>query len=214
MAGFWIDENRRTTLPGLHAAGDVAGGAAKKYISGCFAEAEMAIEDILQGWSAGTNNEIDQSAAKQIVAELQVPFSTKAGITFNDVEERLQKIMEEYAGGCTQNYDTNRDKLLLARSYLAALAEHTREMTASDMHELMRVHDAADRILLARTLVEHLLARKETRWPCYQTRLDYPMRNDIEYKLFINSRVENNKIMVFKRALNPPYTPVPDEGLT
>jgi len=50
MAGFWIDENRRTTLPGLHAAGDVAGGAAKKYITGCFAEAEMAIEDILQGW--------------------------------------------------------------------------------------------------------------------------------------------------------------------
>jgi adenylylsulfate reductase subunit A len=214
MAGFWIDENRRTTLPGLHAAGDVAGGSAKKYITGCFAEAEMAIEDILQGWAADPKNEIDPSEAKQTVSELQAPLSIKSGIPFNDVEERLQKIMEEYAGGSTQNYETNRDKLLLARKYLAALSEHAQEMTAGGMHELMRVHDAADRILLARTLIEHLLARKETRWPCYQTRLDYPMRNDLEYKLFINSRMENNKITVFKRALNPPYDPVPVEGLT
>ncbi len=119
--------------------------------------------------------------------------------------------MEEYAGGCTQNYETNRDKLLLARRYLLALSERAQQMQAEDMHELMRVHDTADRILLARTLVEHLLARKETRWPCYQTRLDYPMRNDFEYKLFINSRVEDNTITVFKRELNPPYTPIPLE---
>jgi len=141
-------------------------------------------------------------------------LSTKAGITFNDVEERLQKIMEEYAGGSTQNYETNRDKLLLARQYLTALSAHSREMSAESPHELMRVHDAADRILLARTLVEHLLARKETRWPCYQTRLDYPMRNDLEYKLFINSRMENNNISVCKRALNPPYAQEIVESVT
>ena len=214
MAGFWIDENRRTTLPGLYAAGDVAGGAAKKYITGCFAEAEMAIEDILQGWGADTKNEIDPSKAKKTVAELQAPLSVKSGIPFNDVEERLQKIMEEYAGGSTQNYETNRDKLLLARQYLTALSAHSREMSAESPHELMRVHDAADRILLARTLVEHLLARKETRWPCYQTRLDYPMRNDLEYKLFINSRMENNNISLCKRALNPPYAQEIVESVT
>ncbi len=47
MAGFWIDADRRTTLPGLYAAGDAAGGAPKKYITGCFAEAEMAVEHII-----------------------------------------------------------------------------------------------------------------------------------------------------------------------
>jgi len=211
MAGFWIDKNRRTTLAGLYAAGDVAGGSSKKYITGCFAEAEMAVEDILQGWGPGVQSDVAQHEEKQAVLELQSPFSTKHDITFNEVEERLQKIMEEYAGGCTQNYETNRDKLLLARRYLFALSERAQQMQAEDMHELMRVHDTADRILLARTLVEHMLARKETRWPCYQTRLDYPMRNDFEYKLFINSRVEDNTITVFKRELNPPYTPIPLE---
>ena len=84
-------------------------------------------------------------------------------------------------------------------------------MQAEDMHALMRAHDTADRILLARTLVEHMLAREETRWPCYQTRLDYPLRNDFEYRLFINSRVEDGRISVFKRELKPPYTTIPIE---
>ena len=206
MAGFWIDENRGTTLPGLYAAGDVAGGSAKKYITGCFAEAEMAVEDILQGCSAEPLADVDTAAEQRAIAELRLPLEAKGDIAFSEVEERLQKIMEEYAGGCTQNYETNRDKLLLARGCLAALEERSRQMQAEDMHALMRAHDTADRILLARTLVEHMLARKETRWPCYQTRLDYPLRNDFEYRLFINSRVEDGRISVFKRELKPPYT--------
>lgn len=214
MAGFWIDENRRTTIAGLYAAGDVAGGSSKKYITGCFAEAEMAVEDILQGGGAGALADVDASAEKNAITELRLPLETKGDITFSEAEERLQKIMEEYTGGCTQNYETSRDKLLLARRYLAALEERSRQMQAEDMHALMRAHDTADRLLLARTLVEHMLARKETRWPCYQTRLDYPMRNDFEYKLFINSRVEDGRITVFKRELTPPYTVMPFEDIS
>lgn len=205
MAGFWVDEHRRTTLPGLYAAGDVAGGAPKKYISGCFAEAAFAIEQALQEKTVWETDTCDTLSAQQAIEELQAHFKAKVGITFYDVEERLQKIMEEYAGGSTQNYETNRDKLLLARRYLEELAEYAQAMNATDMHELMRVHDAADRVLLAQVLVEHMLARKETRWPCYQTRLDYPLRNDLEYKLFINSVLENNAIKMLKRTLNPPY---------
>jgi adenylylsulfate reductase subunit A len=139
------------------------------------------------------------------------PFDSDGDITFNEVEERLQKIMEEYAGGSTQNYETGRDKLLLARKYLSRLSEKTSDMKAADPHELMRVHDTLDRVLLARTLVEHMLARRETRWPCYQTRLDFPLRNDLEYKVFINSRMRAGKIEVFKRSIEPPYSMLPLE---
>jgi len=124
----------------------------------------------------------------------------------------MQKIMEEYAGGSTQNYETSRDKLLLARSYLEDLEYRSRTMSAGTPHELMRTHDTADRIILARLLVEHLLARRETRWPCYQTRLDYPLRNDLEYKVFINSRLENERITVCKRDPAPPYKQSPLEN--
>ena len=205
MAGFWIDAKRRTTLKGLYAAGDVAGGAPKKYLTGCFAEAEIAIEDILCGWidfSLPAGSETEHSGA---IETLFTPICSENGNSFIDVEERLHKIMEEYAGGCTQNYEMDHDKLVLAKKYLNVLSEKIHHMKAGDGHELMRVQDTIDRILLARTLLEHMDMRKETRWPCYHTRLDYPERNDDSFRVFINSRIIDNKISVFKRRLNDPY---------
>jgi adenylylsulfate reductase subunit A len=205
MAGFWIDERRRTTLDRFYAAGDIAGGAPKKYITGCFAEAEMAIEDILERFDATRAYNSDYGEAEKSVKEILMPLGSKGHLNYCEVEERMQKIMEEYAGGSTQNYEVSRDKLMLARDYLAVLDEKTCLMKAETGHELMRVQDTIDRVLLSRVLIEHMLARQETRWPCYQTRLDFPMRNDLEFKIFINSVMNNGSIKILKRDLNPPY---------
>ena len=212
MAGFWIGTNRRTTLPGLYAAGDAAGGAPKKYITGCFAEAQMAIEHFLSCEHASSRPGASEATVAQALQEVSNPLTSDPGLHFQEVEERMQKIMEEYAGGSTQNYETSRDKLLLARSYLEDLEHRARDMAADTPHDLMRTHDTADRIVLARLLVEHLLARRETRWPCYQTRLDYPLRNDIEYKVFINSRLQGGSISLCKRDTTPPYKRAPLEN--
>jgi adenylylsulfate reductase subunit A len=208
MAGFWIDERRRTTLDRFYAAGDIAGGAPKKYITGCFAEAEMAIEDIIDRWNDLRDYNPDYEEAEQSVKEIFMPLGSKGHLTYCEVEERLQKIMEEYAGGSTQNYEVSRDKLMLARNYLKALDEKIVHMKAETGHELMRVQDTIDRVLLSRVLIEHMLARQETRWPCYQTRLDFPMRNDLEFKIFINSVMTKGKIEIIKRELNLPYEKV------
>jgi adenylylsulfate reductase subunit A len=208
MAGFWIDERRRTTLDRFYAAGDIAGGAPKKYITGCFAEAEMAVEDIIDRWDDLRLYNSNYGEAEKSVKEILMPLDSKGHLNYCEVEERLQKIMEEYAGGSTQNYEVSRDKLMLARDYLAVLDEKTCLMKAETGHELMRVQDTIDRVLLSRVLIEHMLARQETRWPCYQTRLDFPMRNDLEFKIFINSVMNNGKIEIIKRELNLPYEKV------
>ena len=205
MAGFWIDQNRRTSLKGLYAAGDVAGGAPKKYLTGCFAESEIAINDILDRWTELKSSAGSKTVLNSAVENMFSPLYSENGNTFSEVEERLHKIMEEYAGGSTQNYETDHDKLVLAKNYLDVLLGKTRYMSADDGHELMRIHDTIDRVLLARTLVEHMDAREETRWPCYQTRLDYTQKNDGSFRAFINSKMVNNEINVFKRRLNPPY---------
>jgi len=212
MAGFWIDTDRRTTLPGLYAAGDAAGGAPKKYITGCFAEAQMAIEHFLSCEHASSRPGASEATVAQALQEASNPLTSDPGLHFQEVEERMQKIMEEYAGGSTQNYETSHDKLLLARSYMENLEHRARDMAADTPHGLMRTHDTADRIVLARLLVEHMLARRETRWPCYQTRLDYPLRNDLEYKVFINSQLEHDRITVCKRNTMPPYERAPLEN--
>jgi len=205
MAGFWVDTDRQTTLPGLYAIGDVAGGAPKKYVSGCIAEAEIAVAAALKRCAVDEFPVPDPETERQAAHEAMAPLLSTSGLTYVEAEERLQKIMEEYAGGSTQNYECSADKLRLARSFLETLAGHVSEISAEDGHTLSRAHDACDRIVLARILVEHLLARNETRWPCYQSRLDFPTRNDLEYKVFINSRLDKDRILIMRRSLKPPY---------
>lgn len=41
-SGYWVDSKRATTIRGLYAAGDVAGGAPQKYVTGALAEAKIA----------------------------------------------------------------------------------------------------------------------------------------------------------------------------
>jgi len=212
MAGFWIDTHRRSTVTGLYAAGDAAGGAPKKYVTGCFAEAQMAVEHFLSR-EAPRRSTVPDSVADEALEQAARPLKLHNGPTFAETEKRLQDIMERYGGGSTHNYATSRTTLLQARSRLDELEQRSRDMSAATAHELMRTHETSDRILLARALIEHLLARRETRWPCYQTRLDYPHRNDAEFAVFINSRLENDCFNLYTRNLAPPYERTPLENV-
>ena len=51
---------------------------------------------------------------------------------------RLQKIMDEYAGGVTSGFKTNKAKLERALELLDWLKEDSEKLAASNLHELMR----------------------------------------------------------------------------
>ena len=46
-SGYWVDTNRQTTINGLYAAGDVAGGCPQKYVTGAMVEGEIAALDMI-----------------------------------------------------------------------------------------------------------------------------------------------------------------------
>lgn len=52
-SGFWINTKRQTTVNGLYAAGDVAGGCPQKYVTGALAEGKIAALDIIEKWKNG-----------------------------------------------------------------------------------------------------------------------------------------------------------------
>jgi len=205
QSGYWVDINRKTTLEGLYAAGDVSGGAPYKFISGCWAEGVIAAR------SAGAYaKEVDwvDIPKEMIEKERQRAFQPllnhlkeKDGVRPYDMEVRLQKIMEEYAGGASTFYEVNENRLLVARRRLATLPDQFKYLVASDLHELMKAHEVIDRVYVAQTLVEHMLFRRETRWPGYCTRTDYPERDDKNWLKFVNSRrdPETGEIKVFTR---------------
>lgn len=188
QAGYWVNTDRSTSMPGLFAAGDVAGGAPKKYVTGCFSEGEIAALSALEFIKGCPDQDIDEVSVITEISRVFAPFNNKEGVSPDEYEERLQKIMDEYAGGISTNYELSERKLILAREYLSILQRDIEQnIQALDMYQLVKAHETIDRVLVARVLVEHLLYRKETRWRAYQERIDYPQRDDKHWFKFVNS---------------------------
>lgn len=214
QSGYWIDADRKTTLEGLYAAGDVAGGAPYKFVSGCWAEGLIAARAAVSGingkdLSAITEEEIDKEE-ERVFAPINRLEKEKDGILPREIEERLQKIMDEYAGGVRTYYEMNEERLRVAANKLKTLRNQIQFLIAGDLHELMLAHEVIDRIDVADALVQHLIFRKETRWPGFQTRLDYPKRDDENWLKFVNSKrnIETGEIEVFTR---PYYQLIPGD---
>lgn len=204
QAGYWIDVNRKTTLDNLYAAGDVAGGAPKKYITGCGVEGMLSARDIIPKLNTLSHEEINN---KDIQTELNRVFqpliNKEKTVCPDELELRMQKIMDDYAGGISSGYILNEQKLLKARKYIKQLKEESNNLHANSFHELNKCHEVIDRLDVATVLIEHLLYRKETRWPIYQSRADYPKKDDKNWLKFVNSVYDsnNNQIEILERPL-------------
>jgi len=215
-SGYWINNDRSTTLPGLFAAGDVAGGAPQKYVTGALAEAEIAADGILEFLkNDGGLSPVD------IVAGGQTPGNEQRGQTSNDiftsyekhlsnkpteltieqVEEAMQKVMDEYAGGIKTDYRFNESRLKLAKQKIGDLQKIIPTLAAGDMDDLLRIYEIRERLVVCQVLIEHLLARKETRWHSFGENADYP-ETDEKFKKYVNSVMdENGEIQILLKEL-------------
>ena len=203
QAGYWIDKERRTTLNGLYAAGEVAGGAPKKYVSGTWVEARIAATTALEDIKGVFLEDIDSGLIQNEKTRVLTPLTRKSGISPSEVRERLQKIMDEYAGGISMNYALHEERLLEARRLLKGLKGRLKDIAAVNNYNLVEALECIDRVDVARVLVEHLIYRKETRWACYQTRLDYPKKDDSRWLTFVNSiyNAKTDEIKMVERPL-------------
>ncbi len=203
-SGYWVDINRKTTLENLYAIGDVAGGSPKKYVTGCFAEGEIAAESIIREL-AGPNLCTGPAAKNQgefMCSHLQQHFDAKySPYPAEKIEQKLQETMDKYAGGISEYYEYSKNKLDTAKNELQELFNLTNRLKAEDFHELMLIREVIDRLYVAKVLIEHLLARKETRWRCYQENADFPDKDDKNWLRYVNSKYENGEVKIIFRNL-------------
>ena len=212
-SGYWVDTNRRTTINGLYAAGDVAGGCPQKYVTGAMAEGEIAAEDIVKELNRSdiTENTFSQSTADEYADKLtderikeyneylrredkDTVFSTE------ELEEAMQKVMDTYAGGIGSHYQFNEKQLKLAKEKIEQIETLSEKANAKDYHELMFVYELKERLTVCQVLIEHLKARKETRWHSFAENLDYPDKSD-EWLKYVNTRKNGDNIEVIFRNL-------------
>jgi adenylylsulfate reductase subunit A len=201
---FW-GYNRMATVKGLFGAGDASGASSHKFSDGSHAEGRIAAKAAI-AFIVDNNTQPNGGAAQ--IEELKKKtlqpidtFNEFSGTTDNDdinenyiVPEqymyRLQKIMDEYAGGVSVGFQTNKAFLDIGLDLLAMLKEDSEKLAARDLHELMRAWECMHRTMQAETHVRTVLAREETRWPGYYFRADFPEINNDKWLKFINIKMD------------------------
>ena len=210
-SGFWINTNRETTVKGLYAAGDVAGGFPQKYVTGALAEGEIAALDVISKINLenkkNEKNKENQNFSEQsekIIKEYENILNFEKNkineFSIEDLEEGMQKVMDEYAGGISTNYQFNEKQLKLADEKISQLIELSKGVKAEDMHDLMFAYELKDSLLVCKSLIAHLLYRKETRWHTFNENLDHP-KTDEKFFKYVNSKLINDKLEVFTREI-------------
>ena len=202
-SGFWVDTDRATTIQGLYAAGDVAGGAPQKYVTGALAEGEIAAQAMLRYLDGNKPAGISEESAVRHLSEAErfldgsdSPYSAE------QLEEAMQTVMDSYAGGIKTNYRFSEKSLGIAEKRIIQLEGLSDSLRAKDPQELMYIYELRERLTVCKTVIAHLRARKETRWAGFAGNTDHPERDDEHWNVFVNSRFENGRTEIILRSVS------------
>ncbi len=192
-----------TTVEGLFAAGDASGASSHKFSSGSHAEGRIAgksaVKYIIE---KGTEPQVDMAEVEKLKERILRPLelwekhsgeTTDPEVNPNYILprqylHRLQKMMDEYAGGATMAFKTSKYLLQRALELFVFLKEDAEKMAARDLHELMRCWENIHRTWQGEAHVRAVLFREETRWPGYYFRTDTPKMDEQNWRCFVNCR--------------------------
>lgn len=201
-SGYWVDTNRKTTIDGLYAAGDVAGGCPQKYVTGALAEGEIAGLSVVEYIKDKNVATIDDKVVDNHIDEVENFLKDKhCKFTTEQLEEAMQTVMDSYAGGIKTNYRFNEKQLEIADYKIKQLMELSKDLYAEDFQELMYIYELRERLTVCRSVIVHLKARKETRWHSFAENLDYPEKDNEHWNKYVNSVLEDGEIKIITREL-------------
>jgi adenylylsulfate reductase subunit A len=190
-----------TTVAGMFAAGDASGASSHKFSSGSHAEGRIAAKSaITYIVDHPQKPSVDQQLLDTLKAEVLQPLDTfeqhKGATTDPDINPnyirpkqfmyRLQKIMDEYAGGVSSQFKTSDTLLAKGMELLQFLKEDSKQLAATNLHELMRCWENVHRMYQADAHMRSILFREETRWPGYYFRTDKPALDNQNWLAFCN----------------------------
>ena len=204
-AAQWKDiglYNHMTTVKALFTAGDGAGASSHKFSSGSHAEGRIAAKGAIayildNNVAPNVSDAVIEEMKKKILAPMDrfeqfASASSDPDINPNFIKPkmfmfRLQKIMDEYCGGVSAQFTTNKHLLERGLELLGMLREDSEKLAAADLHELLRAWENTHRLWTAESHLRHVLFREESRWPGYYFRADFPKMDEENWRCFVNS---------------------------
>jgi adenylylsulfate reductase subunit A len=217
--------NRMSTVNGLFTCADGVGASGHKFSSGSHAEGRIVGKQLVR-WCVdhkGYTPEIGETP-EEMKDLIYRPWRTfvAAGHASTDPAVnplyisprnfmlRLNKCMDEYGGGVSTFYTCSGASLRAGLKLLEMLEEDADRLAADDLHGLLRCWENRHRLRAAYLHLRHLEFRKETRYPGFYYRADYPDMDDAGWKCFVNSRRDpaSGETVLFRR---PCRKIIPDE---
>jgi succinate dehydrogenase/fumarate reductase flavoprotein subunit/HEAT repeat protein len=205
-SGVWVDENARTTVPGLYAAGDLA-CVPHNYMIGAFVFGDLAGADAaatLPDVSAPRHLPQDQlDEAHELIYR---PLRHPDGPPQPQVEYKLRRFVNDYVAP-----PKTAAKMSIAVHTFERMRDEIADMGARTPHELMRSIEVSFIRDCAEFAARSSLTRTESRWGLYHERADLPARNDQEWGYHLNLRKASDGSMEFlKRPVAPYFISVPE----
>ena len=204
-SGVWVDEHARTTVPGLHAAGDMA-CVPHNYMLGAFVYGKLAGESSARFSAEHGLAAVDAGQVEDERRRVWAPLLREDGLPPNQVEYKLRRMVNDYL----QPPKVTR-KMEIGLERFEAIREDLDRLKAREPHELMRaleVHAIRD---CAEMAARASLYRTESRWGLYHARVDFPDRDDAQW--FCHAQLMKDvqgRMVSFKRAIEPYLVPIAD----
>lgn len=169
-SGVMIDEEAKSTVPGLFAAGDCTDQMRCMHVctTGGYYSGKMAGQHARET----KDGKVSAAQVEEIKARVYAPMNASGELSHTKFEGAIRKMMGLNAGVSR----TDRS-LQNGLEKLDGLEKHFGAVKATNFHELMRVLESREILEVAKIMCHASLARKETRFGIFHNRVDYPDTN-------------------------------------
>jgi len=194
LSGIVIDKRGRTNLSRLYAAGActvpsyaLAGALSTGYSVGM--EAGQSVLRISDGEG------VDDKLIEKEILDVYAPLRRKKGEHYKRFEKRLRQIMADYVG-----YIKTEKGLKTGLEKLKDLEGRLGDIKGENYHELMRICEFKDLLLIGKLVSLGALKRKESRMGLSHMRGDYPEQDDKLYhgSIFLSKMRNGGTRVTFK----------------
>jgi len=185
-----VDETCETTLPGLYAAGDEAGGIPGSVAPGAFTMGYLAAEAAARR-VAGAGTPADGEGEEELVAFCNDTLNRGGGDPWEDAQQTIHNHMSDY--NVHIRSETMARRGLECLEYL----ENTMRLTAANPHELTHCLEMRNLIECGKIILRSTIERRESRGKIFQ-RKDYPQQDDANWLCFLGQKLENGRLLFQK----------------
>ncbi len=197
-SGVFVDEHARTTVPGLHAAGDLA-NVPHNYMLGAFVNGAFGGESAADFSADVGFGVLDRDFIRHEQERVLAATTRTDGVSPREVEYKIRRLVNDYL----QPPKVTR-KMELALDRLSEIRDDLEHLVAGDSHELMRALEVHSILDCAEMAARASLFRTESRWGLYHHRVDHPETdNDAWFCHSLMEKASDGSMVSRKQPIAP-----------